>query len=378
MRLAMPSYELMIAAVTFVVAFAVLYAIKLFASRQLRRLTDDGRLPFLAYVEQVLSATRLLFLLALSLLIALSQLDLSPQRAKWLQYAWIVILLTQVGLWGTRIIAVSAERAFARQREVNPAAATHLMLGALVARIVLWAITILAMLDNLGFNISTLVASLGIGGIAVALAVQNILGDVFSSVSIALDKPFVIGDFIVVDSYMGTVEYIGMKTTRLRSLGGEQIIFSNSELLKNRIRNYKRMQERRILFEFGIAYETDSDDVERIPSLVKDIVMDGEAVRLDRVHFKGFGDSALLFEVVYFVLDADYNRYMDIQQRINLGLLRKFRDRDITFAYPTTTLYVAGMPEIKVNMPQQPQQPQQPPQPQAATASALAGPPAPT
>ena len=345
LNFAMPSYEWVVAAATFAVTFVVLYALKVFIGRQLRRLTADGRLPFLGYVEQVLGATRLPFLLALALLAALGQLELSPQREKWLHYAWIIILVTQSGLWGARIIAVAAEHAFARQRDTNPSAATHLMLGALVARIVLWSITVLVMLDNLGFNISTLMASLGIGGIAVALAVQSILGDVFSSVSIALDKPFVIGDFIVVDSFMGTVEYVGMKTTRLRSLGGEQIIFSNTELLKKRIRNYKRMQERRVLFEFGVAYETPSDEVERIPGLVKDIVEAGESVRLDRVHFKSFGDSALQFEVVYYVLDADYNRYMDIQQRINLALLRRFRERAIGFAYPTSTLYLAGVPD---------------------------------
>ena len=343
-NLAVPPYEVMVAAVTFAIAFAVLYAIKLIVGRQLRRVTANGRLPFLGYVEQVLGATRMPFLLALALLVAIGQLDLSQQREKWLQYAWIIILVTQAGLWGARIIAVAADHAFERQRATNPSAATHLMLGALVARIVLWSIAVLVMLDNLGFNISTLMASLGIGGIAVALAVQSILGDVFSSVSIALDKPFVIGDFIVVDDYMGTVEYVGMKTTRLRSLGGEQIIFSNTELLKNRIRNFKRMQERRVLFSFGVAYETPDDALEAIPALVKEIVAAGDAVRLDRVHFKSFGDSALLFEVVYYVLDADYNRYMDIQQQINMALLRQFRARDITFAYPTSTLYIAGVP----------------------------------
>ena len=344
MRLVMPSYEMTVAAATFCIAFAVLYGIKLFLGRQLHRLTEGGHLPLLAYVEELLAATRLPFLMGLALLIALGQFELTPQRQRWLDYAWIVILMLQIGLWGTRLIGVASSRAFIRQRDANPAAATHLMLGALVARMLLWALVMLAMLDNLGFNISTLVASLGIGGIAVALAVQNILGDIFSSVSIALDKPFVIGDFIIVDDFLGTVEYIGMKTTRLRSLGGEQIIFSNSELLKNRIRNYKRMQERRVLFEFRVAYETSSDDIERLPSLVRDIVDGAGLVRLDRVHFKAFGASALLFEVVYFVLDADYNRFMDIQQTINMAMLRQFRERDIRFAYPTSTVHFASMP----------------------------------
>lgn len=337
------SYDMMLAGTVSVVVFAALLGLKALVGRQLRQLTSAGRLQFLGYLEQILNATRLPFLLAISLLAGISQLDFSAGRGKWLHYAWIIILVTQIAMWGTRLITVAVQRAFERQCETNPAGATHLMLVGLVGRIVLWSIAVLAMLDNLGFNISTLMASLGIGGIAVALAVQNILGDVFSSVSIALDKPFVIGDFIVVDDYMGTVEYVGMKTTRLRSLGGEQIIFSNTELLKNRIRNYKRMQERRVLFEFGIAYETPLHDIEQIPQMVREIISsDRFEVRFDRAHFKAYGDSALQFEVVYYVLDPDYNKHMDIQQAVNLALLRQFRKRGIAFAYPTQTLHIVS------------------------------------
>ncbi|WP_426116107.1 mechanosensitive ion channel family protein [Massilia sp. PWRC2] len=341
-----------VAATIFVVALAALIMLKLFAERQLARLTRDGRMHFLSYLRAIVASTRLPFLGALSLLIGISQLTLPAGGAQWRHGAWVVVLVLQMGLRGTRIIALAAEHAFERQRLSNPAAATHLMLGALVARILLWSLTVLIMLDNLGFNISTLMASLGIGGIAVALAVQNILGDVFSSVSIALDKPFVIGDFIVVDDYMGTVEFIGMKTTRLRSLGGEQIIFSNSELLKNRIRNYKRMDERRVLFEFGIAFETPTEQVEQVAAMVKAIVSAQQpAVRLDRAHFKGYGNSALMFEVVYYVLDADYNTYMDVHQEISLAMLRQFREREIGFAYPTTTLHIAALPEEAMGPP---------------------------
>lgn len=335
------SYDLAVAGTVFLLALTALLGLKAFVIRQLRRLTASGQLRFLSYPEQVVSATRLPFLLGVSLLAAISQLTMSPGQDRWLHYAWIVILVSQIALWGNRIITVAVQRAFERQRELNPSAATHLMLAGLVGRIVLWSIAVLVTLDNLGFNITTLMASLGIGGIAVALAVQNVLGDVFSSVSIALDKPFVIGDFIVVDNYMGTVEYVGMKTTRLRSLGGEQIIFSNTELLKNRIRNYKRMQERRVAFEFGIAYETPIEEVERVPQFVRDIVASsGLDTRFDRAHFKTYGDSALQFEVVYYVLTPDYNEYMDIQQAINLALLKQFRARGISFAYPTRTLHI--------------------------------------
>jgi small-conductance mechanosensitive channel len=336
------TYDEALAGTVFLLVLIALLLVKAFVGRQFRRLTAQGRLQFLSYPEQIVNATRLPFLLGVSLLAGVSQLDLTPRQDKWLNYAWIIILISQIALWANRVITVAVKRSFERQRQTNPAAATHLMLGGLVARIVLWTVATLVTLDNLGFNITTLMASLGIGGIAVALAVQNILGDVFSSVSIALDKPFVIGDFIIVDSFMGTVEYVGMKTTRIRSLGGEQIIFSNTELLKARIKNYKRMQERRIQFEFGIAFETTIENVKRIPQMVEEAIRAHEPdIRFDRAHFKGYGESALQFEVVYTVLDPDYNKYMNIQQAVNLAMLAQFRELGIAFAHPIRTLYVA-------------------------------------
>jgi small-conductance mechanosensitive channel len=336
-------YQMILATTVFSLVLGGLMIAKVFIARQLRRFSARKGMNLLSYPEHIVSATRFPFLVGVALLAAISQFDLPSRYDKLIHYGWIIVFVSQIALWANEMISIWGERAFARHRELNPSGATHLMVAGLVARIVLWSLATLVALDNLGFNISTLMASLGIGGIAVALAVQNILGDIFSSVSIALDKPFVIGDFIVVESYMGTVEYVGLKTTRIRSLGGEQIIFSNTELLKNRIRNYKRMQERRVLFEFGITFETPTEEVERIPGIVKEIITSGVLnTRFDRAHFKAYGGSALQFEVVYYVLDPDYNKYMDIQQTINLELLRRFRKRDISFAYPTQTLHIAS------------------------------------
>lgn len=343
------SYENMLAATVFLSVLAALIIIKAFVASQLRRLTTQGRLQFLNYPQHILNATRLPFLAGIALLAGVSQLDLPPRYAKWLDYAWIVILVTQIALWLNQLISLTVKRTFERHRATDPSGATHLMVAGLIARIILWSVAGLVILDNLGFNITTLMASLGIGGIAVALAVQNILGDILSSASIAMDKPFVIGDFIVVDNYMGTVEYVGLKTTRIRSLGGEQIIFSNTELLKNRIRNYKRMQERRIQFEFGISYETTLENIERIPALIKEIITSNNfETRFDRAHFRSYGESALEFEVVYYVLSPDYNKYMDIQQAINMALLKRFRSLGIAFAHPIRTLHVAAQPAQKV------------------------------
>jgi small-conductance mechanosensitive channel len=193
-------------------------------------------------------------------------------------------------------------------------------------------------LDAMGFNITTLLASLGIGGIAVALAVQNILGDLFASLSITMDQPFVIGDFIIVDQCVGTVQFIGLKTTRIRSLSGEQIILSNSDLLKSRIRNYKKMLERRVIFWFAIGHSTAVEQVAAVPGQLKRIIEERPQVRFDRAHFQEFNESGLKFEVVYYVLDPDYNLYMDIQQAINLGMLRAFRAEGISFSFPGRTL----------------------------------------
>lgn len=343
--LEIPSYSGVLAVAVFALVLLALLLAKAVIARQLRRLASVGHLHFLGYAEQIINATRLPFMLGVATLAGVSQLTLTPFQDRMLQYAWIVILVVQVALWANRVVTVALQRAVERNRQTNPAGATHLMLLGMVGRIVIWSIALLVTLDNLGFNITTLMASLGIGGIAVALATQNILGDLFSSISIALDKPFVIGDFIIVDNYLGTVEYIGMKTTRIRSLSGEQIVFSNSELLKARIRNYKRMQERRVVFEFGISYQTSTEQVAAIPGIVKDIIARRETMaRFDRAHLKGFGESALIYEVVYYMLDPDYNKYMDTQQAINLELLQILRSMDVSFAHPIRMLHIASGP----------------------------------
>ncbi len=205
-----------------------------------------------------------------------------------------------------------------------------------------YAVVVLLALQNLGIDVTAMVAGLGIGGVAIALAVQNILGDLFASLTIALDKPFVAGDFIVVGNEMGAVENVGLKTTRVRSLSGEQLVFANSDLLTSRVRNYKRMSERRVVFSFGVVYSTPPDVLEQIPALVRAVIRGAGNLRFDRCHFFRFGDSSLDFETVYFILSPDYNAHMDAQQRVLLSIARAFRERGIDFAFPTRTIYVAG------------------------------------
>lgn len=213
-----------------------------------------------------------------------------------------------------------------------------------VISVVVWMLGIIFLLDNMGFKISTLVAGLGIGGVALALASQTVLADTFSYFAIMLDRPFELDDFIITGDFMGTVEHIGIKTTRLRSLGGEQLVFSNKDLTDSRLRNYKRMQIRRVEFKVGVTYDTSIEKLKKAVEILRDIITKTPDARLDRAHFASYEDSSLVFDVVYFVSSADYNKYMDVQQSINLEIKRSFEAEKIEFAFPTRTLYVAGTP----------------------------------
>lgn len=223
--------------------------------------------------------------------------------------------------------------------EVDPNAATMSDLVKLIAKIVMWALGGIFILSNLGIEVTSLVAGLGIGGVAIAFALQGVLGDLFASFSIYFDKPFRVGDFIVVGADAGTVEKIGIKSTRIRTLQGEELVVSNAELTTSRVQNFKKMEERRGVVQFGVTYETPYDKVKGINDTVKNIFEQIGNARLDRVHFTSFGDSALLYEVVYFVNTSDYSVFMDVQQRFNHELMAAFAKDGIDFAYPTQTIY---------------------------------------
>lgn len=282
------------------------------------------------------------FLLAIGISAGLLAVTLPAGVAHSLSAALGVVMLAQVGLWGSEVISFAIDRHVARRAIQDAVGLTTVGALRVMGKLLLLTLILLLALDNLGIRVNALIAGLGIGGIAVGLAAQSILADLFASFAIVLDKPFLLGDFIVVNQYQGTVEHIGLKTTRIRSMTGEEIIFSNADLLKSQIRNLKRMQERRVTFSLAITYDTSSDKVASIPLILKEIVTQQPALRFLRAHFKSFGDSALLFEVVYYVLNADYLSYMDAQQSINLAIHRRFSEEHIEFAYPTQTVYLAG------------------------------------
>lgn len=249
-------------------------------------------------------------------------------------------LLLQIGLWASGWFSWWIERTTLQRRAVDPPAVTSLSVIGYVGRLLLWAAIALLVLDNLSVQVTTLVAGLGIGGIAVALAVQNILKDLFASLSIVLDRPFEVGDAIVVGDVDGVVECVGLKTTRIRSVRGEPVIVPNGDLLASRIRNYKRMDERRVVFLLSVPFQTPAAQAAEIPGLLRDVVEAQPLARFDRAHLREFGEWALRYEVVYFVRTADYMAYMDAQQAINLEILRRFADAGISFAVLTRDVHV--------------------------------------
>lgn len=255
-------------------------------------------------------------------------------------HAVFIIVLIQLAVLSSHTVNFWVAHIRRQKIESDAGTVTTLTSVGFALRMLIWIILILIVLDNLGVDITALVAGLGITGIAVAMAMQNILGDLFASFSIVLDKPFVIGDFIVIDDYMGTIEHIGLKTTRIRSLSGEQLIFSNADLLKSRIRNYKRMNERRVVFSLGVVYRTPPAKLSQIPEMIRTAVDKHAQARFDRAHFKEYGESALTFEIVYWIANPDYNNYMDVQQAINLDIYSQFGEAGIDFAYPTQTLFI--------------------------------------
>ena len=255
--------------------------------------------------------------------------------SKWLDIILIVWIMIELGSKLKILIDYLAIKHFKKNDSQAP-------VGILkkISVFLIWSLGILIILSRLGVNITSLVAGLGIGGIAIALAIQNILGDLFSSLSIYFDKPFEIGDFIVVGESKGTVEKIGLKTTRIRALGGEELVVPNNDLTSARIQNFKKMKLRRVAFKIGVEYGTDSKKLKKIPQIIKEIVKSVNLIRFDRVNFESFGNSSLDFEIVYYVKSNDYNVYVELQEKINFKIIESFKKEGIEFAFPSQTVYL--------------------------------------
>jgi small-conductance mechanosensitive channel len=327
-----------IALAAMLLIFTILTVLKKIVRRKITALASRTAPDLDDFIAEIVSRIRGFFLLAVSIYIGSRIIILSSSAREIIQKLLIVVFLLQVAIWGNGLIECWKDRTRRLKKDADISSLTTYSAIGFVLRLILWTIVILLALENLSVNVTALVAGLGVGGVAVALALQNILGDLFASVSILIDKPFVVGDFITLDNLMGSVENIGLKTTRVRSFMGEQLIFSNTDLIKSRIKNYGRMQERRAIFSIGVTYDTPPEKLALVPEIIRETIAGQAQTRFDRSHFKSFGDFALLFETSYFIASPDYNTFMNIQQAVNLALVRRFKDEGIEFAYPTQTI----------------------------------------
>jgi small-conductance mechanosensitive channel len=302
----------------------VLLVTRRFVRSRYAKLAETPEIELIEIPFKAASRTTSLFLVLASMFAAMQFLTLPARASKIAITLFTIAAFWQVGLWATTALLASLERKQRATLATHRAAAGTLGIIGFIARVTIWAFVLLLTLDNLGIEIKPLLAGLGIGGIAVALAVQNVLGDLLASLSITLDRPFVVGDSLGVDTFNGTVEYIGVKSTRLRSLDGEQII----------------MPERRVVYPVSVSQETPREQLQKIPGLIRSLIQEHKDVRFDRSHFSRIGSSSFDFEAVYIVLTSDYGRHMDILQTINLKLIEAFERDGIRFAYPTQRLWL--------------------------------------
>lgn len=312
-----------------------LYFFKMLLVRYSSRLSEKQTFTLATLFKNVLQKTRFSFLLLLAIYGGLQLLIMPKSAEAFIRTLMMIALLFQTGLWLMQVIAFFVLRWKIHHSDSGAVIETSAYLIDIVLKALLWIFLFLLLLENLGFDIRTLIAGLGIGGIAIALALQNILGDILASISLVVDKPFILGDAIGIDDFQGTVEHIGIKATTLRAPSGEQIIFSNADIFKSRLRNFQRLQERRLLFYLRVPYSTPLEKLEKIPSLIEAIIRGEEKMRFERVHFKEFGEVALVFEVLAYVLTSDMKTFIDRQQSVNFKIAKAFNKEDISFAvYP--------------------------------------------
>jgi small-conductance mechanosensitive channel len=336
-----------LAVLTFLVTLTVLPIVKGFVAARRRSWTALDRLQFHSAIElTTLLATRTsrVFLFAVALYLASRHLTFPPRLESIITVIVVSLFWFQMGLWAMAVVRFLIELRGSRSPSLDSMLTGAMDVILFCAGLVIWAMVTLLALDNLGVQIKPLLAGLGIGGIAIALAVQTVLGDVLASMSIALDKPFSVGDSLTIGDFQGTVEHIGVKSTRLRSLSGEQIIIANADIVKAKVRNFGRMSERRAVFQFGVSYDTPTDVLAQIPGEVRKIVEAQPDTRFDRCHFLTYGDTALQFELVYLKTKPDFTLYADTQQAINLALLDRLREMKVQLAAPTRALLYVELP----------------------------------
>jgi len=333
--------EYLMALGVFLLTIAALKIFKKVIIGKIKEIADHTETDFDDLLIKILNSIGWPFYIFLALYLAFQFIELPNIVEQGITYLILILVVYYIGKGCQDLIDYGFGKITQRRKKEDERFDPSVLeLLGKITKGALWVVAVIIVLQNLGYNISALVAGLGIGGVAIAFALQNILSDIFASFSIYFDKPFQVGDFIIVGDDLGTVKRVGIKSTRIQTLQGEELVISNKELTESRIHNYKRMEKRRIVFTFGVVYETPTEKLKKIPSIVKNIIDKIELADIDRVHFKEFGDFSLNFEVVYYLNTSDYKQYMDVQQEINLALKEEFEREGIEFAYPTQTIFL--------------------------------------
>jgi len=336
--------DYLISALLFLISFGIIKIFQHFILKRLKVWAEKTATTLDDFLVKIIQSILLPLVYFGAFYLSVTTLNLNPLLKRIIDIAGMAILTLFTARLATALVGYGSNVYWAKRgKDISLERSLNGILK--VIKIIIWALAIIFFLDNLGFKISAVIAGLGIGGVAVALAAQAILGDLFSYFAILFDRPFEVGDFIILGDYLGTIEHIGIKTTRIRSLSGEQLVFSNTDLTKSRLRNYKRMGKRRVVFKFGVTYQTTLEQLKTIPGIIENIIKGVKDTAFDRAHFFSYADFSLIFEVVYYVMSRDYNKYMDIQQEINFAIKKEFEARGIEFAYPTQTLYLTKTTE---------------------------------
>ena len=338
---AMNTYSQYLSAFTaFSVTIFILYILKLMTSKKVQaKLEKIGARNMENKLLKILNSLGMPFYIILPLYVAAGYLNIPSVLERFLNPIFLIVLIYYGIKLSQLFIEFFVQKMIAlEQKKDGTYDSSVLILVATFMKASLWVIGILVFISNLGYNINALIAGLGVGGVAIAFALQSVLADVFASISIKIDKPFAIGDFIVVGDDMGVVENIGIKSTRIKTLRGELLVVSNKELTETRVHNYKHMQRRRVLFSIGIVYQSSYDMVKEASKILKKIITDVEDVDLDRVHFREFGPYSLNFEIVYYLNTNDYTEYMNKQEEINFKIKEEFDKKKIKIAFPTQTI----------------------------------------
>ena len=335
------------ALIIIIVLFAIIKIFKVYIFKRLKKWAAATATSWDEFAMEVIEKNILPLLYISTVYFALQTLALGLRAKKILHTAYMIAITFFV----IKIIIAAFEKfvlSFIKRDQDSES--KEKQAGGLIAivNIIIWLLGAVFLIDNMGYNVTTIVAGLGVGGIAIALAAQTVLGDLFSYFVIFFDRPFEIGDFVTVGTDSGVIEYIGIKTTRIRTLNGEQLVCSNTDLTNSRLRNFKRMERRRIVFAIRVTYQTTDMQLRDIPGIVGEIIASKDKLSYDRGHFSGFGDFSLNFEFVYYVDDPDYNFYMDAQQAVYLEIFSAFTEKGIELAYPTQTIQIESLPVFSV------------------------------